>query len=131
MKKNPQKELPREISINDDSFSLSLGMILGKKTEEKDVKNTVTAKTAKRENTVHKEKLQRYSLQRQTAGRSGKVVTLVVFPQNTVSGLEVLAKEMRKALGCGAHVEANKVVLQGDLAERAEQWLEKRKLQNE
>lgn len=126
-----KKELPEEISLNGGSFGMSLSALLGKNTEKKEVKNTVSPAVSKSENTVHKAKLQRYSLQRQTAGRGGKVVTLVVFPQDSAFGLEALAKEMRKALGCGAHVEENKVVLQGDLTERAEKWLEKRRQQNE
>ena len=132
MKKNgKKKELPQDISLNGEGFGLSLGALLGKSTDNESVKNSVKNSEPKTDNSAGSGKLGRYSLQKQTAGRGGKVVTLVVFPPDAAFGLETLAKEMRKALGCGAHVEENKVVLQGDLTERAEKWLEKRRQQNE
>jgi hypothetical protein len=36
---------------------------------------------------------------------------------------EGLARDLKKALGCGATVEDGSVVLLGDLAERARDWL--------
>jgi translation initiation factor 1 (eIF-1/SUI1) len=38
---------------------------------------------------------------------------------------EELAKIMRRSLGCGSHVEGRKIILQGDMRERAAVWLEK------
>lgn len=68
----------------------------------------------------------RVALQRQTAGRGGKTVTLVIIPRDTPTDLEALAKEMRRGLGCGSRVEEGRVVLQGDICDRAAEWLEKK-----
>lgn len=61
-------------------------------------------------------------LRLESAGRSGKVVTRIsgLPPEN----LEAIASRLRKALGCGATVEGNDVLLLGTLAERASQWLD-------
>lgn len=126
-KNRGKKAFQEEFSVNEGSFAVSLGELLGKKTEDNTVKNIVKKSLSEKENNrIQAGQLQHYSLQRQTAGRGGKTVTLVVFPKNCTVNLEMLAKEMRKALGCGAHVEENSVVLQGDIAGRAEKWLEKR-----
>ena len=126
MKKNTgKKTLPEEVSVNGGSFGLSLGELLGKKTENKTEKSAEKSAPEKENSGISEKQLRRYSLQRQTAGRGGKTVTLVVFPKDCAADLELLAKKMRKALGCGAHVEENSVVLQGDIADRAKKWLEK------
>ena len=70
-------------------------------------------------------KINRVSLQRQTAGRGGKTVTLVIVPNDCAADLDALAKQMRRGLGCGSRVENRAVVLQGDIIDRAEQWLTK------
>lgn len=58
---------------------------------------------------------------RERKGRGGKTVTVVRgLP---AGGLERLAREMRKALGCGAAVDGSSLVLQGDLTQRACAWL--------
>jgi translation initiation factor 1 len=61
----------------------------------------------------------------QRKGRGGKTVTLLSAPGGGLSpaALEPLAKDLRKALGCGARVEDGSVVIQGDNSERAEKWL--------
>ena len=66
-------------------------------------------------------------VQRERKKRRGKTVT-------RIRGLEVedetragLAKELAKALGCGASVEDGDIVLQGDQTERAADWLERKK----
>jgi uncharacterized repeat protein (TIGR03833 family) len=62
------------------------------------------------------------SLRHETAGRSGKVVTRIKgLP---IENLEAIAARLRKALGCGATVDCNDLLLLGSLAERASQWLE-------
>jgi len=71
-------------------------------------------------------KLHKVSLQRRTAGYGGKTATVVLLPRDAAVDIEALAKEMRKALGCGSRVEGGRVVLQGDIADRAEAWLLKR-----
>lgn len=119
MRKN-NKELPKEISVNGEGFGISIGELFGKKAPEKktEAENPICQKK--------NDKISRWSLQRQTAGRGGKTVTLVVFPKDSTVNLEMLAKEMRKGLGCGSHVEENKIVLQGDIQDRADVWLKKR-----
>lgn len=55
----------------------------------------------------------------QRKGRGGKTVTLLSTPGGGLSppALEPLAKDLRKALGCGARVEDGSVVIQGDNSE--------------
>ena len=74
--------------------------------------------------------LAKVALQRRSAGCGGKTVTVVCLPQGARIDPEALAKEMRKALGCGSRVEDGRVVLQGDIAERAEEWLLKKGVKN-
>jgi translation initiation factor 1 (eIF-1/SUI1) len=65
-------------------------------------------------------------LRRESAGRGGRTVTSVELrpaPDNDAAG--EVAKIMRKSLGCGSHVESRKIILQGDIVERAALWLEK------
>ena len=60
-------------------------------------------------------------IRRETKGRGGKTVTrLNGIP---VHQLTEAATRLRKALGCGATVEGDDVVLQGALEERAWSWL--------
>lgn len=60
-------------------------------------------------------------VRRETKGRGGKTVT-------RIRGLpaehrEALADRMKRALGCGATVEDDDVVLLGSLVDRAADWL--------
>lgn len=71
-------------------------------------------------------KISKVALQRQRAGRGGKTVTLVILPQDYRGDRAALAKELRKALGCGSAIEDGKIVLQGDIADRAEAWFAKK-----
>ena len=61
----------------------------------------------------------------QRTGRGGKTATTLSTPGGGLppGALEPLAREIRRALGCGARVEDGSVVIQGDNAERAEKWL--------
>jgi translation initiation factor 1 len=63
-------------------------------------------------------------VRRERKGHGGKTATLVdgVVPAQR----ERLSGEMKKAFGCGARVEGESIVLQGDIADRACSWLEKR-----
>lgn len=63
-------------------------------------------------------------VRRETAGRRGKSITRVrgLPPAH----LEDLAAALRKALGCGASIEATDVVVQGSLEERVAEWLRRR-----
>lgn len=114
----------------DSGMGVTLGSLLGREPEKSSqVKKApdVSCKTpAQNTNTsVKNAKISRVSLQRQNAGRGGKTVTLVIVPRDCGADLEDLAKQMRKGLGCGSRVEDGRVVLTGDIVDRAEQWLTK------
>lgn len=68
----------------------------------------------------------RVSLQRRRAGCGGKTVTVVILPQEWRGDLPALAKELRKGLGCGSSIEDGRILLQGDIQERAEAWFIKK-----
>lgn len=75
-------------------------------------------------------KLSKVILRRQRKGRGGRTVTLIEGLDGfSKELLTELASEMGKALGTGATQEDLIVVLQGDLRERAKQWLEQRGVQ--
>ncbi|MEM6955754.1 MAG: translation initiation factor [Myxococcota bacterium] len=64
----------------------------------------------------------RVVLRREKKGRGGKTVTRV---QGLPPGSAVTyAKQMKKALGCGASVDGDDVLLHGTLTERGAAWLE-------
>lgn len=54
--------------------------------------------------------------------RRGKTVTVITGLRQ--SDLQDLTKTLKKALGCGATLEAENLVLQGDLVKRVIDWLE-------
>lgn len=61
-------------------------------------------------------------VRRETKGRGGKTVTrLTGIPSQR---RESLAKQMKSALGCGAVLEGDDILLLGDLVDRAASWLE-------
>ena len=62
-------------------------------------------------------------LRRERKGRGGKTVTVVEGVKLPPSGLEGLARALRRALGCGASVEGATIVVQGDMLVRIEPWL--------
>lgn len=60
-------------------------------------------------------------LSREKKGRGGKTVTRITgLPK---ARLEIVAKKMKKSLGCGASVDGNDVLLHGTLTERGAEWL--------
>lgn len=63
---------------------------------------------------------------REKRGRGGKTVTRIAGLDLGSKELDALARELKRALGCGASVEEGDVVLQGALVERAAVWLEAR-----
>jgi translation initiation factor 1 (eIF-1/SUI1) len=70
---------------------------------------------------------ERATLHRESSGRGGRTVTALSLKPNPDAKLAgEIAKAMRRGLGCGAHVEDPKIILQGDIKERAEQWLLRR-----
>jgi translation initiation factor 1 len=66
----------------------------------------------------------RVVLRREKKGRRGKTVTTITRHGLDDEALAALAKRLRKALGCGAGVEGDVLVLQGDQRDRAAQLLE-------
>ena len=66
----------------------------------------------------------RVVLRREKKGRGGKVVTTLTRHKLDEAAAKALAKRLRKALGCGATVEGDEVVLQGDQRDRAADLLE-------
>ncbi len=72
------------------------------------------------------ERADRIVVRREKKGRGGKTVTRVSGLTLEPPALSELAREMKRALGCGATVEAADVLLQGALTERAAEWLRSR-----
>jgi len=64
----------------------------------------------------------RVLLRRETKGRGGKTVTVVEFRESRIADPEATARELRRGLGCGARVEGERLILQGDQVERAAEW---------
>jgi translation initiation factor 1 len=62
-------------------------------------------------------------LRRERRGRGGKTATVVEGIKRPPSALERIARELRRALGCGATVDGDTIVVQGDMAARIEPWL--------
>lgn len=122
------------ISIEgEEKFSVSIGARLGRE-EREDVEKFAAGKTAPKDISGEAEDIGVYlgllrqaTLRRETARRGGRVVTVLSCnPAPSPKRADELALAMRKGLGCGSHVEGEKLVLQGDLRERAEAWLKKR-----
>ncbi len=115
----------------DKGLSLSLGSILRNefkedKLSEAGLREKRSSGEVSNNNENEVSYPSRVSVQRQTAGRGGKTVTAVLIPESSPVDRKQLAKEMRKGLGCGSFVEGGNVVLQGDLCDRAKEWLLKK-----
>ena len=65
-------------------------------------------------------------VRRERRGRGGKTVTRVEGLGLALPQLDELSKELKRALGCGASVEGEDLLLQGALVERAADWLQGR-----
>lgn len=61
---------------------------------------------------------------RSRKGRGGRTVTCVRGIEVHPDQLEVLARELKKALGCGVSVEDGELIVQGEQAPRVAAWLE-------
>jgi translation initiation factor 1 len=62
-------------------------------------------------------------LRREKKGRGGKTTTVVEGLKLPPSALDRIARDLKRALGCGASIEGNTIVVQGDMAERIAPWL--------
>ncbi len=130
MKKNKAQD-PNIFSAADETFSLSIGELMGK---EKPPEPCETSSEMSKKNAADASdagdavaSFAQVTLHRQLAGRGGRAVTLVAIkPLQTPAYLDSLAKILRKGLGCGAHVEEDRIVLQGDIPDRAKEWFLKK-----
>jgi len=68
----------------------------------------------------------RIVVQREKKGRKGKTVTRVAGLCLEAHALEKLARDLKRALGCGASIEEGEIVLQGAMTARAAEWLRTR-----
>lgn len=57
-------------------------------------------------------------LRREKKGRGGKTATVIEGLTLAADAMEALAQELRRSLGCGAHVEGATIVVSGAQAER-------------
>jgi translation initiation factor 1 len=62
-------------------------------------------------------------LRRERKGRGGKTATVIEGLSLRPRHLDRAARDLKRALGCGATVEDDTIVLQGDLAARVTPWL--------
>ena len=113
-------------------FEVPLGNILkgGTEPEKEAAVPPVRAKTARNDTGKTPrdilKSISRVILRRESAGRGGRTVTSVELrPAPGESAAGELAKTMRHSFGCGSHVEGQKIILQGDMREKAAAWLEK------
>ena len=60
---------------------------------------------------------------RSRKGRGGRTVTVIAGLRGDEVALEGLCRDLRRALGCGASVEGDTLVVSGDLIERIKKWL--------
>ena len=70
-------------------------------------------------------KIGKISLQRERAGRGGRTVTIITIGDTKSEikhNLEALLKELKKSLGCGGQIEEGKIVLHGEIVDRASEW---------
>jgi translation initiation factor 1 (eIF-1/SUI1) len=66
------------------------------------------------------------TMHRESSGRGGHTVTAAAFkPEPEGAVLEATARAIRKGLGCGSHVEGSRVILHGDVMDRAASWFAK------
>ena len=63
------------------------------------------------------------TLRRERKGHGGKTVTIVAGLRLDPRRLERIARGLRRALGAGATVDGDLVVVQGDLMARVQPWL--------
>jgi translation initiation factor 1 len=59
-------------------------------------------------------------------GRGGRTVTIVAGIRGDDVARDTLCRELKKALGCGASIEGDKLIVSGDISDRIAEWLEKR-----
>ena len=125
------REKKKKIDFNEQDFSVSIGEAMGmaKKTEKPRLPGEPLKLPKEKDEpapAASLESVRQLTLHRESSGRGGRIVTAVsVKPPLAPAAAEALARSMRKGLGCGSHVEGSRIILQGDIQERAEVWLRK------
>ena len=107
---------------------VSIGSVLGRGEGETSGQSPpeTKEKPAARASAADSAKVTAAIIRRETAGRGGRVVTSVELrPEPDARHADETARSLRKYLGCGSHVEGKKIILQGDMCDRAAAWLEK------
>lgn len=122
--KKTRAEHPKRIDVSteDGPLGLSLGELMGHPapppSNPSDVPEPASPNPA-----ATPPRFSRVVLQRTRAGRGGRWVTRVLpTPEPSPQQLETLARELRRALGTGAHLEEGVLAVQGDIADRLEDW---------
>lgn len=133
--RNKRKRAEKETINASGNFTVSIGEILGK-AEEVPVKsgNAVSERAGQAQAaglSIEEmiKRLTKITLHRQSAGMGGKVATIVTLSGCNVD-LGALSKELRKGLGSGSRVEEGKILLQGDIQDRARDWFIKKGAKN-
>lgn len=62
-------------------------------------------------------------LRREKKGRGGKTATVIEGLRLPEPALQDVAQQLRRHLGCGAHVEGTTIVLSGAQTDRVRDWL--------
>jgi translation initiation factor 1 len=62
-------------------------------------------------------------VRREKKGRGGKAVTVIDGLRLPPEALADMAQQLRRSLGCGAHVEGETLVLTGAQTDRVHDWL--------
>ena len=75
---------------------------------------------------MHKQGIPRRRIAEELGVSHDSVKTWISLYKSGQKDLAALAKELRKALGCGSAMEEGKIVLQGDIMERVEAWFLKK-----
>lgn len=128
-KKNKKLTSGEGFAVNGGDFGISLGALLGKAEPELTQKPKEEKKEKSKSAVMPAElKIPKVSLQKKRAGCGGKTVTVVTLSKDSNVAPEALVKELKKGLGCGARVEDGKIVLQGDIADRAAEWFSRRNI---
>jgi translation initiation factor 1 len=63
------------------------------------------------------------TVSRERKGHGGKTATVVSGLGLPVRDLEGVARALRRALGCGASIDGDRLVVQGDQVPRVQDWL--------
>lgn len=114
-----------DISMGDrGGVGVSIGNILGRGKDETSGQARPEAKETAGA-AADSAKITAAIIRRETAGRGGRTVTSVELrPEPDARRAGETARLLRKYLGCGSFVEGKKIILQGDLGDRAAAWLE-------